>query len=541
MPQKLYDYLILGAGPAGLQLGYHLKQAGRDYLVLEAGDRPGAFFEKFPRHDKLISINKIYTGYEDPEVNLRFDWNSLLSDDPELVFKNYSREYFPQARDLQRYLQDYAERTGVRVRYRTRIEDISRPEHFELTDTEGNVFSGRRLIVATGLSKPYVPDVPGIELGENYVDMPVDAEEFAGQSVLILGKGNSAFETADHLIPTTSWIHVVSPEPLELAWKSHFVGHLRAVNNNFLDTYQLKSQNAVLDGTVKSITRREDGKLEVHVSYTHADEEHEHLIYDRVLVCTGFRMDTSIFDPSCAPQMTIKGRFPDLTSEWESVDVPDLYVAGTLTQVRDFKKATSGFIHGFRYNVRVLHRMLERKYHGVDWPSERLDSTPEEFCQSLLERINRTSAMWQQFGFLGDLYVRSENGKEMIHYEELPLDFIQDSEFGRADDYYVVDLEFGKVCGDPFNIQRHPDPSRAEDSVFLHPVIRHYHRGEKVAELHLLENLLGEWWDDEQHRAPLLKFLRDETSVAGRLSHATGDTLRGLATGPDSVNEAGRV
>ena len=32
-------------------------------------------------------------------------------------------------------------------------------------------------------------------------------------------------------------------------------------------------------------------------------------------------------------------------------------------QVRDFKKSTSGFIHGFRYGVRALHRMLEQKYH----------------------------------------------------------------------------------------------------------------------------------------------------------------------------------
>ena len=50
------------------------------------------------------------------------------------------------------------------------------------------------------------------------------------------------------------------------------------------------------------------------------------------------------------------------------MNVPDLYFAGTLMQVRDFKKSTSGFIHGFRYGVRALHRMLERKYHGVEWP-----------------------------------------------------------------------------------------------------------------------------------------------------------------------------
>lgn len=529
MSQHTFDYLILGAGPAGLQLAYFLERAGRDYLVLEAGEDSGTFYETFPRHGKLISINKVYTGYEDPEVNLRFDWNSLLSDDPDLLFKNYNREYFPPAAELVRYLKDFARRTGIRVQYGTRVERVTRNKHFELLDTQGQVHRCRRLIVATGFSKPYIPEIPGIEHTENYVEMSIDAEEFANQSVLILGKGNSAFETADHLIATTALIHVLSPQPLNLAWKSHFVGHLRAVNNNFLDTYQLKSQNAVLDGTVKSITRRDDGKLEVHVAYTHADEEHEHLLYDRVLTCTGFRMDTSIFAPECAPEMTLKDRFPQLTSEWESVNVPDLYVAGTLMQVRDFKKATSGFIHGFRYNLRALHRMFEQKYHGAKWPSERLDATPEALCQSILERLNTTSAMWQQFGFLGDLYVTSEDGREMTHYEELPLDYIQDTQFSRARDYYVLDLEFGKVCGDPFHIERFPDPSRAERSVFLHPILRHYRQGEQVSELHLLENLLGEWWDEEHHRQPLLNYLR--TEQAQPIGHRSAEKREGVEVG----------
>ena len=34
------EYLVIGAGPAGLQLGYFLEQAGRDYLILEAGPAP---------------------------------------------------------------------------------------------------------------------------------------------------------------------------------------------------------------------------------------------------------------------------------------------------------------------------------------------------------------------------------------------------------------------------------------------------------------------------------------------------------------------
>jgi hypothetical protein len=43
---------------------------------------------------------------------------------------------------------------------------------------------------------------------------------------------------------TAAVIHVAGPHSIRMAWRTHYVGHLRAVNNNFLDTYQLKSQNA---------------------------------------------------------------------------------------------------------------------------------------------------------------------------------------------------------------------------------------------------------------------------------------------------------
>src|SRR6266581_4883536 len=100
------DYLVIGAGPAGLQLGLYLEQADRNYLIVEAGDTPGTFFRTFPRHRRLISINKPHTGWDDPELNMRMDWNSLLSDDPRLLFPRYTRRYFPDADELVGYLAD---------------------------------------------------------------------------------------------------------------------------------------------------------------------------------------------------------------------------------------------------------------------------------------------------------------------------------------------------------------------------------------------------------------------------------------------------
>ncbi|MFD0852851.1 NAD(P)-binding domain-containing protein, partial [Actinomadura adrarensis] len=153
MPDDSLDYLVIGAGPAGLQLGHFLSRAGRAHLILEAGPGPGMFFRTFPRHRKLISINKKYTGWDDPELNLRMDWNSLLSDDPELLFTRYSDRYFPDAEDMVRYLSDFAAECKLPVVYNARVVHINRTGGgrgpFQVTDEHGRTYEARRLIVAT--------------------------------------------------------------------------------------------------------------------------------------------------------------------------------------------------------------------------------------------------------------------------------------------------------------------------------------------------------------------------------------------------------
>ena len=511
------DYLVIGAGPAGLQLGYFLERAGRDYLVLEAGPTPGTFFRTFPRHRRLISINKPHTGWDDPELNLRMDWNSLLSDDPRLLFTRYTERYFPGADDLVGYLTDFAAATGVRVRYGTRVCRVDRDGRgFRLTDQRGTVYRARRVVVATGVGAPYLPPIEGIGTAEQYAAVSVDPADFTDQRVLVIGKGNSGFETADNLIETAAVIHVAGPESIRMAWRTHYVGHLRAVNNGLLDTYQLKSQNALLDGTVDRIERRDGGYL-VTVRFARANEVSKDIRYDRVIVCTGFRFDASIFAESCRPELVINDRFPAQTCEWESVNVPDLYFAGTLMQVRDFKRSTGGFIHGFRYGIRALHRILQRKHFALPWPSRSLPTDPAALADAILGRVNRTSALWQMFGFLCDLVVPGRDAGEPARYhQELPVDYVPGAGFG--DNWFTVTLEYGPDHDrfDPFDVSvgriSQSDAANSAKGRYLHPVVRHYAGGELRGEHHVTENLENEWDDPVVHREPLRAFL------AGRLA-----------------------
>lgn len=531
------NVIVIGAGPGGLQLAHYLQEVNEDYIVLEGGDGPGAYFERFPRHRTLISINKRYTGSSDPEINLRWDWNSLLSDEPELRFTRYSERYFPHADDYVRYLRDFASRRRLQVRHHALVEQIRREEgELEVRLADGDVYRAPIVVVATGLSKLYVPNIPGIENAERYDEVSIDPADFRDQRVLVIGKGNSAFEVANHLVETTRLIHLCSPNPLKLAWQTHYVGHLRAINNDFLDTYQLKSGNAVLDAVIDNIelppppnyTRRaSDSQIEwgtarykVSVTYRHAAGEREDLLYDRVILCTGWQFDRSIFHESCMPATTINktaigsdhGKYPAITPAFESVNVPGLFFAGALTASLDHKRTTSAFIHGFRYNSQALFNILRRRRFDEPWPSRELEVDADVLADSVLARVNRSSAMWQQFGFFGDVIAFEPGGIARL-YIDVPLAYVAAGGLGLGGDYYTVTLEYGSAhLPDPFAVERvhRDDVDHADKSQFLHPIVRRIGMGGHVlATHHVIEDLASQWIEPV-HVEPLRRFFQTQ-------------------------------
>ena len=521
MEHTYFDYIIVGAGPAGLQTGYFLDKRTRNYCILERAENAGSFFSKFPRQRNLISINKIYTGYSDPEVNLRWDWNSLLSDSPDLLFKNYSKDYFPHSDDLVRYLKDFSEHHGLNIQYKTEVKTIEKTGDglFHILTSKGG-YHCKNLIMATGIPQQYVPDIEGIEHCEPYSECSISADDYVDKRVLIVGKGNSGFELADLLVATASRIHLISPKNISFAWKTHYVGNLRAVNNNLLDTYLLKSQNAILNAHLQRIVKQEDGTFLATVDYTKVrGGELEEFEYDKVILACGFQMDASIFGENAKPRLTHSDKLPDLSPEWESTNVANLFFAGALSHSLDYKKSTSGFIHGFRYNCDALVRILDKKNHGVDFNGLNLKTVDADTITDLvIEKINRSSALWQQFGFLGDVLVLDLDKGKGKYLESLPRNYIHKILCKDQKCYFIFTLEYGTRHFDPFgdHVERinRFDFESAEESDFLHPVIRKCSEGKIVEEIHLIEDFASEF-NREEHIGPLRKFLESSLGTIG--------------------------
>ena len=155
--------VIIGAGPAGLQLGYFFQKSGIDYVILEKAPAAASFFDNYPLSGKLISINKLHTGSDNPEFNLRHDWNSLLNNEGHL-FTDYSKDYYPDSKDLVKYLNDFTKINKLNIVYNTKVTKVKKhatdgTEKYTLLTEEGsgdevkkNIYDCDKLIIATGLS-----------------------------------------------------------------------------------------------------------------------------------------------------------------------------------------------------------------------------------------------------------------------------------------------------------------------------------------------------------------------------------------------------
>jgi hypothetical protein len=291
----MVEYLVIGAGPAGLQMGRFLHLAGREYLIVEAGPEPASFFRTFPRHRVLST-----------------DDNSLFEGAP---FSRYSKRSFPNADDLVRYLEDFAQ--PLNVRYNTPVSDLDQ-------------YRARHVIVATG-KKPHLPGIPGIEHAETYASASTDPTAYTGKRVLIIGRGHSAFETADHIAATARITHTVG----------------RAVQRIFKDGNEFV---ALIDGT---------GELR----------------YDKVIVCAGFRRDTTL-------------------------DAPHTHVV------------TGDSIKAIRHSARALHRTMEFEHHGVPWPHRKLRNRPDSLAATIAIRATEIP------DGLADVVV--PQGQHALLYDEMP-------------------------------------------------------------------------------------------------------------------------
>jgi thioredoxin reductase len=417
-PPGEYPVIVIGSGPGGLQASYGLRHYGIEHAVLSADPAAGGMFRKWPFFQRLLSWTKPYA----PEARSareyqRYDWNSLVAFEPELRSMQAEfmdgTSYFPSRPEMQASLEAFAERAAIVVRYGCAWQSTAKEEGpdgttFVLRTSDGE-YRAKVLVLAVGVSEPWSPSPPGIELARHYADTR-DASWYAGKRIFIIGKQNSGFELASGLAAWASAITVCSPSPAKTSIEKRSLAGVRArYVQPFEDNY-LGLGVKILDASIAAIVQVEGG-LRVDIKRTDTSEELS-VEVDEVIAATGFTCP--LLDlPDLGVQTFGQAKLPAVTPLWESASVPGIYFAGTITQASPGLRkhgipSYSGAVHGHRYNGLILARHLAETRFGL--VTERPLVAPEAIVPFLLREATRAPELWHQKAYLARVISLADDG-----------------------------------------------------------------------------------------------------------------------------------
>jgi putative flavoprotein involved in K+ transport len=137
-----YETLIVGGGQAGLSVGYHLKQEGRSFVILDANDRIGDSWRS--RWDSL----RLYSpAFRDGLPGMPFP---------------AARTAYPTKDEMGDYLEAYATRFELPVQSGVPVDALTREDGHYVAGVGHERFEADNVVVATGVFKaPYTPDFAG--------------------------------------------------------------------------------------------------------------------------------------------------------------------------------------------------------------------------------------------------------------------------------------------------------------------------------------------------------------------------------------------
>ena len=400
-PPGKYPVVVVGSGPGGIQLSYDLRRLGVRHALLDEQPAPGGMFRRFPLFHRLNTSSRREAIVDRESLAFyRYDWNSLVSDDPShraLVPEFMDgTHYFPTRSEMEQAIVSFAERSRLEIRHDCRWESTrAEDDGFVVITTDGE-YHCRFLVLATGMAQPWKPPTPGIELVPHYDDLLGRPDDFFdGRRIFVIGKRNSAFEIADSILSRASQIILGSPHPVR---PSVVTGLPSAPRARYLEVYEdalLGGGSFVVDCAIERIERSADG-WRVHAEGT---TQPGTLLFevDEVIAATGFGAPLGDLR-QLGLQTFYKDRLPAQTPFWESVSLGGVFFAGAPSQgqvgMRKHGIPTgSASVGGFRFNAQVQAREIARRL-GIE--IERPVLNPEGLVDYLLEQATFEGALWRQ-------------------------------------------------------------------------------------------------------------------------------------------------
>ena len=196
---KLYDTLVLGAGPCGIRTGIILKEAGLEVAVIE-GYTPGGKINIAPRVDNYPGFTKI------PGPDLAVEFFNWLN------------------------------KAGVEM-ISDVITSLTKEDNIFTVTCQNGTYQAKTVLIATGTKERELGLPKEKELfghGLSYCAV-CDGHFFKGKDVLIIGGGNTALKEAIYMADLANHVYLIHRRN-EFRGNKYLVDEFNALNNTTILT-----------------------------------------------------------------------------------------------------------------------------------------------------------------------------------------------------------------------------------------------------------------------------------------------------------------
>jgi thioredoxin reductase (NADPH) len=241
------DLVIVGAGPAGFAAALTAKSKNMRCVTVEQESLGGAVFQ-YPR-GKLVMTAPAFV----PLIG-------------KVNFRQTSKE------TLLEFWKDAERKSGVKISYNERVEDISRSGDGFTVKTNRGSYPTRSVLLAIGRrGTPRKLGVPGEEMSK-VVYRLIDPEQYTGQHVLVVGGGDSALEAAASIAESGGTV--------VLSYRGAEFDRAKARNRE-------RVQTAANGGQLRVLMKSNVKKIEAQSVAIEADGELTEVRNDAIIVSAG--------------------------------------------------------------------------------------------------------------------------------------------------------------------------------------------------------------------------------------------------------------
>jgi putative flavoprotein involved in K+ transport len=288
-PSDTLDVVVIGAGQAGLALGYHLTRKRSRFVIVDGADALGQSWRS-----RWDSLRLFSSAQYDGVPGMRFP---------------AAPDSYPTKDQVADYLTAYADRFHLPVLLGHQVTGLTREPATGFTvRTSQGPLRARQVVVATGaFQRPHVPDVAGRFAGEV---LQVHSAHYRNPGqlpagpVLVVGAGNSGLQIAEELAASNRAVHLAVGSKLaqvpqrflgrDLFWWLTRTGAINKTSTSLLARRMRARGDLVIGTSVDRVARR---GVTVHPRLVDAGAEGavfgdgSSLAVSAVVWATGFRPD----------------------------------------------------------------------------------------------------------------------------------------------------------------------------------------------------------------------------------------------------------